>query len=167
MECILVPLCQSSQSGGASSANAAHELRSPVALLRAETEVALAFPRDAAYYRNACEHVLRNSIQMGRLIDQLLSLARADAGVEAIHLEPLNLTDLLEEVADEWSDRFAEAHIQFSREFDSPELWVEADYLALKRLLNILLEKRMALHPVGPVRRPHPPRNCTKCSTLR
>ena len=98
------------------TANAAHELRSPVALLRAETEVALAFPRDAAYYRNTCERVLHNSVQMTRLIDQLLSLARADAGVEVLRLEPVNLPDLIEEVAEEWAERFAEAQIQFTHE---------------------------------------------------
>lgn len=58
------------------TANAAHELRSPVALLRAETEVALAFPRDADYYRNTCERVLQNSVQMTRLIEQLLARPR-------------------------------------------------------------------------------------------
>ena len=41
------------------TANAAHELRSPVALLRAEIEVALAFPRDAVYYRDTCERFFK------------------------------------------------------------------------------------------------------------
>jgi len=131
------------------TANAAHELRSPVALLRAETEVALALPRDAGYYRGTCEHVLENSIRMSRLIDQLLTLARADAGVEVLHFEPLNLRDLMEEVADEWSGRFAQAQIRFTRELGSPDLWVEADYLALKRLLNILLENAWRYTPCG------------------
>jgi signal transduction histidine kinase len=131
------------------TANAAHELRSPVALMRAETEVALAFPRDAAYYRNTCEHVLKNSMHMTRLIDQLLSLARADAGIEALHPEALNLPDLLEEVADEWSIQFAEARIQFDLEHHPGELWVEADYVALKRLLNILLENAWRYTPSG------------------
>jgi signal transduction histidine kinase len=131
------------------TANAAHELRSPVALLRAETEVALAFPRDAAYYRNTCERVLHNSMQMTRLIDQLLSLARADAGVEVLRLEPVNLPDLIDEVAEEWTGRFAEAQIQFSQELDTPEFWIEADYVALKRLLNILLENAWRYTPSG------------------
>jgi len=129
------------------TANAAHELRSPVALLRAETEVALAFPRDAAYYRETCERVLHNSVQMSRLIDQLLSLARADAGVEVLRFEPINLPDLLDDVANEWIERFAEANIQFTCNFGSQELWVEADYIALKRLLNILLENAWRYTP--------------------
>jgi len=129
------------------TANAAHELRSPVALMRAETEVALAFPRDADYYRETCERVLNNSVQMTRLIDQLLSLARADAGVEVLHLEPVNLPDLLDEVAGEWYERFAKAQIQFICNLDPHEIWVNADYIALKRLLNILLENAWRYTP--------------------
>jgi signal transduction histidine kinase len=131
------------------TANAAHELRSPVALLRAETEVALAFPRDAAYYRNTCERILNNSVQMTRLIDQLLLLARTDAGAEVLRLEPVNLPDIIEEVAKEWDQCFAEAQIQFTHELDAHDLWIEADYLALKRLLNILLENAWRYTPSG------------------
>lgn len=129
------------------TANAAHELRSPVALLRAGVEVALAFPRDAGYYRNTCERVLETSVQMSRLIDQLLSLARADAGVAVLKFEPVNLPDLIEEVADEWAERFSEAQIQFSRRVDIREIWLEADYLALKSLLNVLLENAWRYTP--------------------
>jgi signal transduction histidine kinase len=129
------------------TANAAHELRSPVALLRAETEVALALPRDADYYRTTCENVLQNSVRMTRLIDHLLALARADAGVEVIHFEPVNLSDLLHEVADEWSERFAKAGLHFKCDLCTPEPWVEADFLAFKRLLNILLENAWRYTP--------------------
>lgn len=131
------------------TANAAHELRTPVALLRAETEVALAFPRDAAYYRNTCDRIFENSVQMTRLIDQLLSLARADAGVDTFRPERVNLPDLLEEVAAEWSERFAEARIQFNCEVETSEMWIQADFLSLKRLLNILLENAWRYTPSG------------------
>jgi signal transduction histidine kinase len=131
------------------TANAAHELRSPIALLRAETEVALALPRDAAYYRTTCENVLQNSVQMTRLIDQLLALARADAGVEVFNFEPVNLPEVLAEVAEEWTKRFADAQIDFTRDFSMIEFWVDADYLALKRLLNILLENSWRYTPCG------------------
>ena len=131
------------------TANAAHELRSPVAVLRAEAEVAIAFPRDAAYYRNTCERILQNSAQMTRLIEQLLALARADAGVEVLRLGSVNLPDLLEEAAGEWFQRFAEARIQFTCEVDASEFWIEADHLALKRLLNSLLENAWRYTPSG------------------
>jgi heavy metal sensor kinase len=131
------------------TANAAHELRSPVAVVRAATEVALEFPRDASYYRNTCQHVLRSSVQMTRLIEQLLTLARADAGVETLHFETLNLPDLIEEAVGEWCDRFAEASIDFSCEPTIRELWIDGDYVALKRLLGILLENACRYTPSG------------------
>jgi heavy metal sensor kinase len=131
------------------TANAAHELRSPVSLLRAESEVALAFPRDAAYYRNTCEQVLQRSVQISRLIDQLLTLARADAGVEALRIEPCNLPDLLETAHAEWAQRFADAGIQFRLDCNVPEFWAEADYIALKRLVDILLENAFRYTPSG------------------
>jgi two-component system sensor histidine kinase NblS len=77
---------------------------------------------------------------MTRLIDQLLTLARADANVEVFNFEPTNLPELLEEVAEEWRERFADAQIHFTCDFSTREFWVDADYLALKRLLGILLE---------------------------
>lgn len=131
------------------TANAAHELRTPVALLHAEAEVALTFPRDAEYYRTTCEHVLKNSAHMGRLIDQLLALARADAGVQTVQFEILNLSDLIEEIASDWRARFADAGIEFTTQMASTELWIEADYLALKRLLGILLENAWRYTPNG------------------
>ena len=91
--------------------------------------------------------VLQNSVQMSRLIDQLLALARADAGVEVLHSEPLNVTDLLHEVAQEWRRQFADAHIQFIADLPESELWIEADYLAFKRLINILLENAWRYTP--------------------
>ena len=131
------------------TANAAHELRTPVARLSAEAEVALAFPRDAAYYRDTCLRVVDNSMQMTRLIDQLLLLARADANVEALKMEPVNLPDLIAEVTDQWIDRFAEARIEFSSEIQASEFWVDADYQALTRLINILLENAWRYTPSG------------------
>ena len=131
------------------TANAAHELRSPVARLSAEAEIALAFPRDVAYYRGTCQRVVQNSMQMTHLIDQLLTLARADAGVEVLRFELVNLPDLIDDVAAEWIERFAEAEIKFSCKSATPEFWIEADYISLKRLLNILLENAWRYTPGG------------------
>ena len=124
-------------------------LRSPVALVRAETEVALAFPRDAAYYRDTCERILKHSTQMTHLIDQLLALARADAGVDIFQFAPVNLPDLLNETADEFVDRFAEEKIAFDRNIPTAEFWANADFIALKRLLNILIENAWRYTPSG------------------
>ena len=131
------------------TANAAHELRTPLTLLRAEAELALTFPRDSDYYRKTCEKVLAHSVQMSRLTDQLLMLARADAGVEVLLLDPMDLVGLIEELEQQWAEPFAAAGIDFSVAFEGGELWVRADYLAMKRLLNTLLENAWRYTPSG------------------
>jgi signal transduction histidine kinase len=131
------------------TANAAHELRTPVARLRTGAEVTLAFPRNADYYREACERTLETTVHMGRLIDQLLSLARADAGIAVLRFEPVNLPDLMDDIAEEWEERFCTAGIEFHRSSTKSELWADADYSALKTLLNILLENAWRYTPHG------------------
>jgi len=129
------------------TANAAHELRTPVARLHAEAEIALDLPRDPAYYRDTCEKVLQTASQMSRLIDQLLSLARADAGVEMLTMERLNLDELAQEAAGLWEEIFAKAGVMFT--VSSSESWVRGDYQALKRALNIFLENAWRYVPSG------------------
>lgn len=62
------------------TAEAAHELRTPVAALRGELEVALRRPRTAEAYRAALEAGLEEAGRLGLLVDGLLALARLDAG---------------------------------------------------------------------------------------
>jgi signal transduction histidine kinase len=131
------------------TANAAHELRTPVALLHAEVEITLAFPRDVGYYRESCEKVLRDSAQMARLIDQLLALARMDAGTEILHMELLNLNELVEEVGSRWHERFSDAEIRFTVAAGATASWVEGDFVGLKRLLDTLLENAWRYTPSG------------------
>ncbi len=69
------------------TANAAHELRTPLALIRTEVEVALSKQRAAEEYREACEQVQMETVRMTGLIDSLLILARVDAGMEALRFD--------------------------------------------------------------------------------
>jgi two-component system heavy metal sensor histidine kinase CusS len=62
---------------------ASHELRTPVALIRATAEVALSRERSTADYRQALVDVLEHAERMTDLVGDLLLLARVDAGVEA------------------------------------------------------------------------------------
>ena len=61
-------------------ADAAHELRTPITVLRSRAEIALQQPRDNDAYVNALRGVESESIRLGRIVDDLLMLARADAG---------------------------------------------------------------------------------------
>ncbi|HEV8380871.1 MAG TPA: ATP-binding protein [Gemmatimonadales bacterium] len=75
-------------------ADAAHELRTPITLLRTRTEVALAQPRDAAGDAAAFHAIEREADRLGGIIGDLLLLARADAGERQVVRESLYLDDV-------------------------------------------------------------------------
>jgi two-component system OmpR family sensor kinase len=86
-------------------ADASHELRTPLTLLRAEVQVALRGPSDAAELRAALESVARQSERLTHLAEDLLVLARADDGRLPIRPEPLAAGDLFDAVARRAADR--------------------------------------------------------------
>lgn len=78
----------------------AHELRTPLAGLLATLELALARQRDPSEYRQAIANALAIDLQMQRMVENLLHLARADAGQLELRHEPVELDAL---VRDCWS----------------------------------------------------------------
>jgi heavy metal sensor kinase len=122
------------------TANAAHELRTPLALIRTEVEVALSRPRVAEEYREACEQVQMETVRMATLIDSLLILARADAGMEALRSELVDANRLAFEVGEKWRTAMRLAFLEFSVETAPEPIFVRGDMNALQRLLTILLD---------------------------
>jgi signal transduction histidine kinase len=82
-------------------AQAAHQLRTPLTIVRGESDLAMERPRDAADYRAALDRISRAAGQMSRRVDELFLLARAEAGeqvprtaaveLDAVALEALDL----------------------------------------------------------------------------
>src|SRR5207253_855749 len=66
------------------TADAAHELRTPVAVMLTQTQSALARERTPAEYRETLEACQRATQRMRRLIESLLELARLDAGQDPL-----------------------------------------------------------------------------------
>jgi signal transduction histidine kinase len=79
-------------------ADAAHELRTPVTILRSEAEVTLRSDADLAGYRRALEHIVQEAQELGNLVADLLLLARDDAGAIAPVREPFYLDDIANRV---------------------------------------------------------------------
>jgi len=95
------------------SADAAHELRTPLAGLRARIEVTLGGPASERAYREGLLDALEQTERLGTLAEHLLALTAIEAGVDARPLEPVRLdsiawevTESLEAVAQEQGRRF-------------------------------------------------------------
>jgi two-component system OmpR family sensor kinase len=79
-------------------ADASHELRTPVSVVRTAAEVTLGRPgRDEAYYRDVLTIVNEQSVRLGRIVEDMLELARADAGGYPVTMRPLDLGEVVAE----------------------------------------------------------------------
>jgi heavy metal sensor kinase len=121
------------------SADASHELQTPLTILRGELEVALRAPRSSEEYRQVLWSALEEIDRIASLTDGLLLLARADAGVLRMDRHPLDLADLVADVygrvkvlADSRS-----IHLALGRVEPVP---IRGDYDRLNRLLLNLLD---------------------------
>jgi heavy metal sensor kinase len=79
------------------TADASHDLRTPLTVIISEAQTALARERSAADYRETIEGCLGTAQQMRRLTESLLELARFDAGQEAMKREPCDLSQVARE----------------------------------------------------------------------
>ena len=82
------------------TSDAAHELRSPIAALRTQSEVALRSTRSVDEYQRVVSETLQEVGYMGDLVDQLLLLSRHDAGYQSSYFEYLPVDKLLLDVID-------------------------------------------------------------------
>jgi heavy metal sensor kinase len=91
------------------TADAAHELRAPLALLQAELEVSLRRARTPHEYATSERVALAEVERLRRLVNRLLILARSDAGALQPSIQRVDVGDLLEETAERWR-KVASAH---------------------------------------------------------
>ena len=85
------------------TSDASHELRTPMAVIMAQTELALEKPRTQDQYRQALEVIQRQGRQMNALIASMLDFTRLELRPENYPLTNLNYTDLLNALADDMS----------------------------------------------------------------
>lgn len=129
------------------TADASHELRTPISLIRTEAEIALRRSRGDTEYREALRHILLEVERTSSLVEELLSLARADSGRESLNLTLVDLRAAITEIANEWRHLVEARSLEFSQKFVNSELLVSADRNALQRLLAILLDNAVKYTP--------------------
>ena len=121
------------------TADAAHELRAPLTLIRTEAEVTLKRPRSEPQYQATLATILSEAERLGRIADQLLMLARAESGALATQMQDVDMAGLLADAVRLWSPLAAERGITLAGE--SPgEGSVRGDPDLLRRLLDNLID---------------------------
>lgn len=129
-------------------ADASHELRTPVSIMRTAADVTLSQPvREEEDYREALVTVSQQASRLTRLVDDMLVLARADGGGYPVVMAPVDLTSLVEECIHELSGRAEDKAIAIDRKLEPIAL--RGDEVLLRRMFSNLLGNALAYTPRG------------------
>jgi heavy metal sensor kinase len=120
------------------TADASHELRTPVAIIRTTAEICRQQPRATHDYEAALDRIIAESARAGRLIDDLLTLARADGGAQMERV-PIDLVEVVQDAVDDGAILCETAGVQLEAPLTG-RLPIAGDPDALRRLFLALLE---------------------------
>ncbi|MDD4891644.1 MAG: HAMP domain-containing sensor histidine kinase [Phycisphaerae bacterium] len=120
------------------TANASHELRTPMAVIKSTLQGCLLRPRGEAEYREAFGEVLDDLTRMEQVIDQLLLLAKLDGRVEQNAVQPVDLSDMLTDLAARYQSQADAASVALTPPEVSPAV-VSGNAELLELLFSNLL----------------------------
>jgi heavy metal sensor kinase len=126
------------------TANASHDLRTPLSLIRTHAELALRRHRSESEYRESLGRILSVSEETTQLVESLLTLARSDAGVGHLHFVGMDLSPLLQKIANQVEVLAHSKGLTFSSQLlcASP-LLVSGDSASLETLLLAILDNAL------------------------
>lgn len=112
------------------TADASHELRTPVTVILTQAEHSLARPRETEEYRGALETCVRAARRMKRLVDDLLVLARADAGRLETQKAPGDLAEIARGALVWLEPQAAEKQVRLASQLQTTPLCCDATQIA-------------------------------------
>lgn len=121
-------------------ANAAHELRTPVAVLQARVETM----RSDAPLRTA---LTRDARRLGLLIDQLLAISRLEQ--RDIALQPLDLVPLIRDLVADWAPVAIRGSVAIGFHAERPSIWILGEGRAIEGAVAALLDNALTVEPAG------------------
>ena len=130
------------------TADASHELRTPLTAIRAVGEVALRESRSSDECRAVIASMLEEADRLTRLVDDLLSLSRADAGEARLVRQDVDLAELAREVANHLAVLAEEKRMTL--DVSTPHaVIISADRAVLRRAVVNLLDNAIQYSPTG------------------
>jgi heavy metal sensor kinase len=133
------------------TADASHELRTPISLIRTTAEVAVQRDRPASEYREALDDILHEAERTSQVVDSLMLLARADSGKETLDLEPVDACVIVKGAAEQGEKLARNKGLRFESGTPTAAVNVQADADALRRVFLILIDNAVKYTPAGGV----------------
>ncbi|HKV48746.1 MAG TPA: ATP-binding protein [Candidatus Acidoferrales bacterium] len=131
------------------TADASHELRTPVAVMRTSAELALRKSRGEGEYRETLSQILHETDKVSHLIENLLALARADSGAAQMGMERADISAILAEACDKSKLLAEEKGVALARNGASGPVWAQVNADSIERLFVILLDNAVKYTPAG------------------
>ena len=130
-------------------ADASHEFRTPLAAIRTTAELALRRARTPESYRESLEEIAAEAERMTALVEDLLILARSDAGVADMPLSPVDLSEVLRGAILEMRSLAERRQISIKQMLGDQAVIVSGNRPALHRLFLALLDNAVKYSPEG------------------
>jgi signal transduction histidine kinase len=131
------------------TADASHELRAPISLIRTTAEIAVQRDRPAPEYREALTEILEESERTSQVVDSLILLARADSGKETLEYAPVDACAVVRGAIEQGEKLARSQCIEFKNSIPSGSISIQADSDALRRAVLILIDNAVKYTPSG------------------
>jgi heavy metal sensor kinase len=131
------------------TADASHELKTPLMVLRAGVERGLTHPKTPQEVLQALDETLGQINQMTEMVDNLLTLARADEGRAPLAVEPTDLRELVADVSETAGMLGENAQIRVKTDIPSGPVRLPVDRHRIRELLLNLVTNAIKYTPAG------------------
>jgi two-component system phosphate regulon sensor histidine kinase PhoR len=130
--------------------NVSHELRTPLTSIKGYAETLLSdTDHDPKASRSFLEVILKNANHMGKMVNELLELARLEARDQQLAVRPVNAADALSAAWKVCAPLAADKDVSLQNDLPEAGVWVMADYDQLIQVFRNLLENAIRFSPPG------------------
>jgi len=131
------------------TADASHELRAPISLIRTTAEVAVQKERAAPEYREALMEILEEYERTSQVVNSLMLLARADSGKEMLEYVPADACAVVRGAIEQGEKLARSQDIELKASLPADPIAIQADSDALRRAVLILIDNAVKYTPAG------------------
>jgi two-component system, OmpR family, manganese sensing sensor histidine kinase len=131
------------------TADASHELRTPVAGILSQAQVALMPPQEIQEMQSRLTRIAMIAQSIRSLIDQLLFLSRQDEPFNLKLLDSIDLTALVRSLLEEYTSQATAQNLRLSGRVQDASIWLQADPGLLKQAFVNLIDNALKYTPAG------------------